>query len=122
MNLAIIGSRDFNNYKLLERIIDEYNIHYNFDTIISGGAKGADSLGEQYAKENDIPLVKYLPDWEKYGKDAGFIRNKDIIENSDYIIAFWDEISKGTLHSINLARKQNKPCTVIYYNKIDELF
>lgn len=112
MIIAIIGGRDFTDVELLrESILDE-----NITKIVSGGAKGADTLGREFALKNNIELVEYLPDWKKYGRGAGFIRNKEIIENSDIIYAFWDGKSKGTLHSINIAKKLNKPIRVIRYD------
>ena len=109
MKISIIGSRSFFDYTMLEKILNKEKI----DILVSGGAKGADSLGEQYAKNNNIPTLIFKPDWKKFGRAAGFIRNKDIIDNSDKVIAFWDGKSKGTLNSINLAKKQNKK-VIIY--------
>jgi predicted Rossmann fold nucleotide-binding protein DprA/Smf involved in DNA uptake len=111
MKLAIIGSRTFNDYNILKEICDKLNI----DEIISGGAKGADSLAERYANEKNIPITIFYPDWNKYGKRAGFLRNNTIINYSDEVLAFWNGISKGTNHSISIARKQNKPVTVIRF-------
>ena len=118
MKIAIIGSREFNDYSLLEETMTELSTT-NFPPthIVSGGAKGADTLGEKWANENNIETIIFLPDWSKYGKQAGFIRNVDIIKNSDFIVAFWDGESKGTLHSINLTEKQNKPIKIINYEK-----
>lgn len=109
MKLAIIGSRTFNDYDVLKKECDNLNI----EEIISGGAKGADSLGEKYAIENNIKFTIFKPDWKKYGKRAGFLRNTDIINSCDSVLAFWDGNSKGTQHSINLAHKHNKPVTII---------
>lgn len=111
MKLAIIGSRTFNDYGVLKKECDNLII----EEIISGGAKGADSLGEKYAIENNIKFTIFKPDWKKYGKRAGFLRNIDIINSSDSVLAFWDGNSKGTQHSINLAHKHNKPVTIIRF-------
>ena len=91
---------------------------YEPECIISGGAKGADSLARQYANEHAIAIVEYKPEWDKYGRAAGFIRNTDIVNNSDMIIAFWDGKSKGTKHSIGLAHKLNKQVIIIRYEDI----
>lgn len=107
-DVAVIGSRSFNDYSLLSKNL---NYMFKFDmikSIVSGGAKGADSLGERYAIENNIPTKIFYPDWNKYGKRAGFLRNEDIIKNSDIVISFWDLVSKGTKHSIDLSLKNNK--------------
>lgn len=109
MRIAIIGSRGFNDYDKLEKTLNEYlDKEDKVSMIVSGGARGADSLGERWAKENGIETLIFLPDWNKHGKSAGYIRNKDIIENSDLVIAFWDGVSKGTKHSIDIARSSGK--------------
>ena len=94
----------------MKEVLDAYT---NLDVIVSGGAKGADSLARHYAVVNDIELVEFIPDWKKYGRGAGMKRNKDIIENCDYCIAFWDGKSKGTKNSINLAKKSNKGLRIV---------
>ena len=110
MNIAIIGSRDFTDYRCLKETLDS---HFSFnikdvDYIVSGGAKGADTLAERYAREHNIPIKIYPAQWKTFGKSAGYRRNIEIIENSDIVFAFWDGKSKGTKHSIDIANKQNK--------------
>ena len=111
MKVAIIGSRTFNDF---DRLTEEMKkIKFKVSTVISGGADGTDSLAEKWAKTNKIATEIYLPDWAKFGKRAGFIRNRDIINNSDACIAFWDGKSKGTQNSIELAKRKNIPITLI---------
>ena len=117
MKVAIIGSRSFKDYDLLKKTLDGIA---EISLIISGCAVGADTLGELYAKEKGIPTLLFRPDWEKYGKAAGFIRNKEIISNADFVIAFWDTKSKGTAHSISLANKQGKKLIVVNFTPIPE--
>jgi hypothetical protein len=112
MQVAVIGSRGFNDYELVVRTLSNLNI----TLLISGGAKGADSLGERYANENDIQTLIFKPDWEKHGKAAGMIRNTNIVDNSELIVAFWDQISKGTKDSIDKAKKLGKKIVVININ------
>lgn len=112
MKIAIIGSRDFNNYGLLTETLEQ--LKSNITQVISGAARGADSLGEQWAKENQIDTLIFPANWSLYGKRAGFIRNEDIIKNCDFCIAFWDGKSKGTAHSISLCKKLNKLYEVVY--------
>jgi len=81
--------------------------------VVSGGAPGADSLAEKWAKENKKMLTIYPADWLNLGKRAGYVRNTDIVKNSDMIIAFWDGKSKGTKHTIGLAQKMGKECKII---------
>jgi len=115
MKLAIVGSRTFKNYKLVCTEIDKLTKFglCSINKIISGGAVGADSLGEKYANEHNIMTMIFKPDWKKYGKAAGFIRNEDIIKNCDFVLAFWCNNSKGTEHSIKLAKQYNKGLKVI---------
>lgn len=116
-NIAIVGSRTFNNYDLLKNILTEYikNNKINCENIVilSGGARGADSLGEKFADEHYLAKKIFYPDWDRFGKSAGFIRNKDIIKNSDVVLAFWDYRSKGTKNSIDLATKYDKILYII---------
>ncbi len=115
MKLAVVGSRGFNDYDLLKSKLNAIHLRKPITCIVSGGAKGADSLGEKWAKENNIETLIFIPEWDKYGKKAGFLRNEDIIKNSDAVVAIWDEVSKGTAHSISLAKKYNKSCLVVKY-------
>ncbi len=117
MILAVVGSRGFDDYQLMCDTLSQYSI----TKIISGGAKGADSLASKYAKEHNIELVEFIPDWKNLGVKAGFIRNKDIVDNSDFVIAFWDSYSNGTRDSIKYASKHCKLLKVIEYNKDDSL-
>lgn len=113
MKIAVIGSRNFNDYDLLKEELNKYFI----TQIISGGAKGADALAERYAKEFNIETQIFKPDW-KLGRHAGLLRNTKIIETSDFVVAFWDGESRGTQNSIKTAEKNGKPINIIEYNKI----
>ena len=114
MKIAIIGSRTFNDYTLLQKTLELYKSKITL--IVSGAAHGADSLGEKWAINNNIQTLIFPANWNMYGKRAGFIRNKDIIKNSEYIIAFWDGKSKGTAHSLSLCKKYNKSYKIIHIN------
>ena len=78
---------------------------------------GADTLGERYADENKITKMIFLPDWKKHGKSAGFLRNTDIVNEAEFVIAFWNGISKGTKDSIEKAEKLNKKILIINTKK-----
>ena len=108
--IGVVGSRNFSNYKYMKEILDSFS----FSEIVSGGAKGADSLARRYAEEKNISIIEILPDWNQYGKSAGFKRNKLIIDQSDAIIAFWDGNSKGTAHSVRLAKEVGKNVYVFW--------
>ena len=108
MNIAIIGSRNFSNYSFMKKCILNIIDVNIIDYIVSGGAKGADSLAETFAQEYNINTMIFKPNWQKYGRAAGVIRNTDIINNADIVIAFPIGDSKGTYNSINKAKKANK--------------
>ena len=109
--VAIVGSRNFDDYELLSERLKNYV--GNISEIISGGAKGADSLAEMFADEYGIKKTIFKAEWDKFGRSAGIIRNKDIVKNCDVLIAFWDGKSKGTKNSIDLATIQNKKVTIL---------
>lgn len=115
MNVGIIGSRTFNDYHLLQDVISAHLDISAITGIVSGGARGADALAERFAVENSIRLTIHKPDWKTYNKAAGIMRNKDIVANSDILFAFWDGKSKGTEHSINLAKKNVKTVIVTIF-------
>jgi len=72
---------------------------------VSGTARGADQLGERYAKERGYFIQRFPADWNAYGKAAGYIRNRKMAEYADALIAFWDGKSRGTLNMISLAKE-----------------
>jgi len=102
--VIIAGSRSFQDYSTLKTYAD-FKLSNIKDTIeiVSGGAKGADSLGERYAKEKGYLLKIFLADWEQYGKAAGYLRNVQMAEYANALIAFWDGKSRGTMHMIQIA-------------------
>ena len=84
--------------------------------IISGGAQGPDKLGERFARVFDIPCTVMKADWNRYGKSAGPIRNKEMAEECDAAFIFWDGKSRGTKNMIDNMYKLNKP---VYIRIID---
>jgi len=123
MKVAIIGSRNFNNYKLfteeVKRILKEKE--WAIDEVVSGGASGADRLAWQYALVQKIKYTEFPADWKKFGKRAGHMRNTDIINYADVVIAFWDMSSPGTKDSIDKAAMQGKPLVVINTNTLGKV-
>lgn len=121
IKLIVAGGRDFNNYSLMDRSIN----NLIFDVlgfvskeqveIVSGGAIGADNLGEWYARKNDLQLKVFKPDWDRYSKAAGFIRNVQMADYADMLIAFWDGKSRGTEHMIQTMKRKEKYYKVIKY-------
>jgi hypothetical protein len=116
LKIGVVGSRGFNDYKLLKDTLDKYLDSVYL--IVSGGAKGADQLGEKWANENGIKTLIFKPEWDKFGKVAGFLRNKDIVDHSDIIIAFWDGMSRGSEDTIKQAKKAGKEVIIVYFNKV----
>ena len=113
MRLAIVGSRDFDDYKVFKSKLSEHIKTRDVESIISGGAKGADTLAAILARNCKIPITIYHPQWAAFGKAAGPIRNEQIVKACDMVIAFWDGKSRGTRSTIEIAHKMNKPCIVI---------
>jgi len=111
MKLIIAGSRNFTDYPLLKKTLTP--IRSLISEIVSGTARGADQLGEQFALEHDIPIKQFPADWDRYGKPAGYIRNAQMAEYADALIAFWDGKSAGTGHMIEVARKNKLMVSVI---------
>lgn len=115
MKLGVVGGRTFNDYGRLAIILESLRDSFGFTTIVSGGAIGADSLGAKFADDRKMNKIIHLPQWELHGKAAGFIRNRDIINDSDFIVACWDGLSRGTANSISLAKEQKKNTLILYY-------
>ena len=106
MKIAIVGSRTFQDYDLMCEFIErklsdkEFN---SVEAIVSGGARGADSLAEQYARENGLEMILFK---------AGPMRNVEIIRECDICFAFWDGKSSGTRHDIELCKQMGKVCHI----------
>jgi len=117
IKIGVVGGRDFNNPNIfkyhLENLIDKYKDKEII--LVSGGAKGADTLAEKYAKHFGLTIIVIPAMWDKYGKKAGIMRNKDIWRVADVGIAFWDLKSPGTKNSIEECKKLNKDIKVIQY-------
>lgn len=127
LRIIIAGSRDFNDYELLKRealnILKQNNRPKDTVKIISGTARGADTLGEQFAKEFGLEVKRFIPDWDRLGKRAGYIRNAEMAkyatkdDNNGMLIAFWDGKSKGTKHMIDLANRYGLEVHVVNYKE-----
>lgn len=103
-SVIIAGSRGITNYSLVKEAIKESG--FKIKEIVSGGAIGVDSLGERYAKENNIPLNIFYARWDLFGKRAGRVRNEEMARNADALIAIHDGISNGTRHMIEIAKQK----------------
>jgi len=113
MKIAVVGSREgFTEDDVVNKLTLELEEMEDI-MIISGGARGVDSWAEEFAIRNHINTTIFKPEWDKYGKGAGFIRNKLIVDNADKVIAFWDGQSKGTKYSIDYAKSKGKEVKII---------
>ena len=107
MKVLIAGSRGINEFNFDGLIPTEA------DLIISGGARGIDTLAEKYADKNNISKLILRPKYEKYGKSAPLIRNKEMIELADFVLVVWDGSSRGTKYTIDYSKKLGKQIAVV---------
>ena len=114
MKTIIAGGRDYHNYNHVRAMLDHFRKEHTITEVVSGGAKGADALGEQYAEEMGITLKIYPADWQKHGRAAGPIRNQKMGDYADQLVAVWDGKSKGTKNMIDYMNKLKKPVYVIW--------
>ena len=120
VKVGIVGSRSITFSEYVFSVLDFYLsrlLEENEVVIVSGGAIGIDRLGAQWAELRKLKTEIYLPDYKQYGKSATFLRNQQIIDNSDYLIAITTG-SNGTADSIKRAVKKNIPIKIIKYEKI----
>jgi hypothetical protein len=113
LKTIIAGSRGVTNYQFVKAFLDSTEL--KITEVVSGGARGADKLGEQWAAENGVPLKIFPAQWSIYGKGAGYIRNREMAQYADALIAFWDGKSKGTANMINEAKKQGLTVLEVHY-------
>lgn len=115
IKLILAGGRDFNDYQLVKKEADLYilEIAPSETIVISGGAKGVDALGEQYARERELEVEIFKAEWSKYGRAAGPKRNAEMAKACTHLLAFWNGESKGTKSMISLTKKENKTVKVI---------
>lgn len=113
--VIIAGGRYFSDYDLLKSKLDIILKNKPNVTIVSGGANGADALGEKYANEKGFQIDKYPANWIKNGRAAGPIRNSLMADNANALVAFWDGVSRGTRNMIQTAREKSLEVRVVYY-------
>ena len=107
MKIAVIGSRHITDFDLYEYIPD------NVTEIVSGGARGVDTLARNFAIENGLFLKEFLPDYNTYGRRAPLIRSNLIIDYADAVLAIWDGESHGTAYVIDRCKMLGKPLQVV---------
>jgi hypothetical protein len=110
MKVIVAGSRGITESTLVARAIQTSGFYVT--ELVSGGAKGADRLGEAYAKQHGIPVRQFIPNWGT-GRGAGMKNNSDMANYADALVAIWDGQSRGTKNMIERMRKMNKPVHVV---------
>lgn len=124
MKLIIAGGRDFEDKVLACKEFSNFVAELSNESmskvnpvteIVSGGARGADRIGEFVAKFYGIPVKQFIPDWSGLGKRAGFVRNSEMGDYADALLAFWDKKSRGTKQMIDYATKKGLLVKVVYY-------
>jgi hypothetical protein len=111
MRLIIAGGRDFEDYCLL----CESMTGFDPEVILCGKARGADTLGEQWARQNNIKVEYYPALWRTHGLAAGPIRNTEMAKNATHLLAFHDGKSKGTAHMIKVAQEHGLLVKIVRY-------
>jgi len=107
MKTIIAGSRSCDSIESLLQAIREFP--FRISTVISGTARGVDTLGEYWARMNDIPVEQYPADWPRFGKRAGYVRNEQMAKVAEGALILWDGFSPGTKHMINICEQTNLP-------------
>ena len=115
MHCIIAGGRDFTDYAIAEAALDRIFSRRKPDSIICGMQRGADMLGDRYAKERGIPVQEFPADWDRYGKAAGPIRNREMAAIATHLVAFWDGKSRGTKDMIAIAKARGLEIRVVPY-------
>lgn len=119
IKVVVAGSREFDDYWMMKRILDGALYQYKPEEIqiVSGGADGADKLGEEYQEDHGCSLKQFIPDWDRFGDSAGHRRNLDMAHYGDWVFCFWDGKSKGTKGMIDYCNRIGKKLTVIKYKE-----
>ena len=105
MRIIIAGSRTIDQVGF-DQVISQCTWATEAESIVSGGALGVDQLAEAWASAIGIPVIRYSPDWKRFGRGAGIIRNRTMVENADALLAIWDGQSRGTKQIIQYAQAQ----------------
>lgn len=114
VRVIIAGSRNFHDFDLLIEVMDHFlsKIEDSIE-IVSGKAKGADTLGERYALLRGYPVKEFPADWNQFGKSAGYKRNVQMAEYGTHCVVFHLNESKGSAHMINIAKQYNLKLRVV---------
>lgn len=116
MRVVIAGSRGFKDDALLRHVMDDLSLSVSIVEVVSGAARGADKLGEEWAFNRGITVKRFHPEWDKEGKRAGILRNIDMAEYADMAVVFWDGSSRGSKDMIGRMNERGKRVEVIQYD------
>jgi hypothetical protein len=121
MKTVIAGSRGITDYNKLKEAVDRCG--FVITEVVSGGARGVDQMGERWAREHNIPIKQFIPDWNKHGKAAGLIRNVEMSNYAEAVIVLWDGSSRGSKHMYDTAIKKGLTVhlEMVIYGKPNEL-
>ena len=111
--VIIAGGRDFDNPQMIEDTMKQLDMIVT--EVVCGCARGADTLGREWAKKHNIPVKNFPADWDSYGNIAGALRNQEMGDYADFLVAFWDGKSAGTRHMITYMQQIGKHGKVIMY-------
>ena len=115
--VCVAGGRDFDKYAVVDWVLtSRYGHEPGSWIVVSGGARGADSLGERFAREYGLAIERYPADWKTHGNQAGPIRNAQMAEAADELVAFWNGFSRGTANMIEQMLTRGKPVHVFDYH------
>jgi len=112
MRVAVVGSRAVKNFEAVCQAIME-KLPQGCSEIVSGGADGVDAAAKEVAGRMNIVYTAFLPDYERYGRQAPLKRNTQIVDYADYVLAFWDYCSSGTKNTLSEALRLHKQLMVV---------
>lgn len=115
LKVIIAGSRTFNDLEMVEEVMKEFP---DVSEVVCGCAAGADECGRQWADRHRIMVTPFPAEWDKYGRAAGYIRNTEMGDYADILVAFWDGKSRGTKHMIDYMKKLGKHGKVVLFNEL----
>jgi len=112
MRTIIAGSRSITDYATIESAVAESG--FQITEVISGGARGVDALGEEWAMRHQVPFRRFPADWDAHGKSAGMIRNREMAEIAEALVLCWDGLSKGSKNMLKEAERRGLKIHVHY--------
>lgn len=115
--MMITGSRKITDRDYIFKCLKSIYKRRKFDFLIHGGAKGVDSIAEEWAGKKGIPVLKFLPDWSSIGISAAVKRNTTMADQCDFGVAIWDGKSKGTIDAMKKLKSRRKLFKVFKYEE-----